>query len=144
MRVYGDGKNIRDWLYVEDHTHAIALVLERGRPGETYNVGGECERTNLEVVEAICRIVDELRPGLPHAPCRSLMTFVPDRPGHDRRYAIDTAKIRRELGWAPTEKFETGLKRTISWYLEHPDWVARVASGSYRERIGLNVKAASV
>jgi dTDP-glucose 4,6-dehydratase len=138
LPVYGDGKNVRDWLYVEDHTRAIARVLERGEPGETYNIGGDCERTNLQVVEAICRTVDELRPKLPHAPCRSLLTFVPDRPGHDRRYAIDTAKIRRALGWAPQEDFESGLSRTVAWYLDNPKWVARVASGSYRrERRGL-------
>ena len=136
LPVYGDGKNIRDWLYVEDHARAIALVLDAGRPGETYNVGGDCERTNLEVVEAICRTVDALRPGLPHRPCRSLMTFVADRPGHDRRYAIDTAKIRRELGWRPQEDFESGLTRTVAGIWRTPSgsrgWPrgATAASGS--------------
>ena len=144
LPVYGDGRNVRDWLYVEDHARALASVLDRGRPGETYNVGGECERTNLEVVEAICRTVDALRPGLPHAPCRSLLTFVADRPGHDRRYAIDTTKIGRELGWKPVEDFESGLSRTVRWFLENAEWVARVGSGSYRrERLGLTPAAAA-
>ena len=137
LPVYGDGKNIRDWLYVEDHTRALTLVLNQGKPGETYNVGGDCERTNLQVVEAICQAVDTLKPGLPHHPCKSLLTFVADRPGHDRRYAIDTTKIRRELGWAPRENFESGLSRTVAWYLENLNWVGRVASGSYRQRLGL-------
>ncbi len=144
LPVYGDGKNIRDWLYVEDHARALALVLDKGKAGETYNIGGDCERTNLQVVEAICRTVDALRPDLPHRPCRSLLTFVADRPGHDRRYAIDTSKIRRELGWKPEEDFESGLTRTVAWYLQNPIWLARVASGSYRrERIGLDPGAAT-
>ncbi len=144
LPVYGDGQNIRDWLYVEDHARALWLVLNKGKPGETYNVGGDCERTNLQVVEAICRTVDELRPGLSHSPCKSLVTYVTDRPGHDRRYAIDTAKIRRELGWKPEENFESGLKRTIAWYLENTAWLEGIASGSYRrERLGLNVDAAT-
>jgi len=144
LPVYGDGQNIRDWLYVEDHARALWLVLNQGKPGETYNVGGDCERTNLQVVEAICRTVDELRPGLPHSPCKSLVTFVTDRPGHDRRYAIDTAKIRKELGWSPEENFESGLRRTIAWYLDNTPWLERIASGSYRrERLGLNVGAAT-
>ena len=118
--------------------------MDQGKAGETYNIGGDCERTNLQVVEAICRTVNELRPDLPHRPCRSLLTFVADRPGHDRRYAIDTSKIRRELGWAPEEDFESGLTRTVAWYLQNPTWVARVASGSYRrERIGLDPGAAT-
>jgi dTDP-glucose 4,6-dehydratase len=138
LPVYGDGRNVRDWLYVEDHARAIARALEAGRPGEVYNVGGDCERTNLEVVEAICDAVDALRPGLPHAPCRSLIAFVADRPGHDRRYAIDAGKARRELGWRPEEDFASGLARTVRWYIDHPEWVARVTSGSYRrERLGL-------
>jgi len=143
LPVYGDGGNVRDWLYVEEHCRALMRVLEAGEPGETYNIGGDSERTNLQVVEAICAAVDELRPGLPHAPCRSLVTFVKDRPGHDRRYAMDTTKISRELGWRPRVDFETGLKETVRWYLEHPDWVERVSSGSYRrERLGLSLAAA--
>jgi dTDP-glucose 4,6-dehydratase len=139
LPVYGDGRNVRDWLFVEDHARAILRVLEAGRPGETYNVGGDAERANIEVVEAICDAVDRLRPGLPHAPCRSLITYVRDRPGHDRRYAIDASKIRRELGWRPTRDFEAGLEETVRWYLENPRWVERISSGSYRrERLGLD------
>lgn len=138
LPVYGDGQNVRDWLYVDDHCRAIRRVLAQGRPGEVYNIGGNCERTNLEVVHAICAAVDRLRPGLPHAPSASLIRFVPDRPGHDRRYAIDTTKIERELGWRPEETFETGLVRTVRWYLDNPPWIQRVASGEYqRERLGL-------
>jgi dTDP-glucose 4,6-dehydratase len=142
--VYGDGQNVRDWLYVEDHARALWRALEAGRPGETYNIGGESERTNLQVVEAICDAVDELRPGLPHAPCRGLVTFVADRPGHDRRYAIDAAKIRRELGWRPAEDFASGLRRTVRWYLDNAGWVERAASGTYRgERLGLSAMSAT-
>jgi dTDP-glucose 4,6-dehydratase len=138
LPVYGDGQNTRDWLFVEDHCRAITTVLERGRPGEVYNVGGDSERTNLEVVHAICASVDELRPGLAHSPCSSLITFVKDRPGHDRRYAIDAGKIRSELGWTPSVTFEEGLRRTVQWYLENPAWVESVTSGRYRrERLGL-------
>jgi dTDP-glucose 4,6-dehydratase len=138
LPVYGDGQNVRDWLYVEDHCEAIERVLAAGRPGRTYNVGGEAERTNLQVVRAICDAVDAERPDLPHRPCGSLLKFVPDRPGHDRRYAIDTARIGRELGWRPTVSFEEGLRRTVAWYLDNPGWVERVTSGSYRrERLGL-------
>jgi dTDP-glucose 4,6-dehydratase len=138
LPVYGDGQQIRDWLYVEDHCRAIRLVLARGTPGHVYNVGGDSERANLDVVRRIASLVDQLRPGLPHAPCASLITYVADRPGHDRRYAIDASKIRRELGWHPRESFESGLERTVRWYLEHPDWVQHVASGKYRrERLGL-------
>jgi dTDP-glucose 4,6-dehydratase len=138
LPVYGDGQNIRDWLYVEDHCRAIRRVLEGGRPGEVYNVGGSCERTNLEVVETICLTVDELRPGLAHAPCRRLIQYVTDRPGHDRRYAMDTTKIERELGWKPREDFASGLRLTVKWYLDNGEWVERVGSGRYRrERLGL-------
>jgi dTDP-glucose 4,6-dehydratase len=138
LPVYGDGQNVRDWLFVEDHCRALWRVLTAGRPGETYNIGGNCEQKNLDVVQTICRIVDELRPGLPHAPCSSLIEFVKDRPGHDRRYAIDAAKIRRELGWKPEHDFASGMRRTVQWYLDNPKWVARVASGEYqRERLGL-------
>jgi len=138
LPVYGDGGQVRDWLYVEDHCRAVRAVLARGIPGETYNVGGDCERTNLDVVRTITAIVDRLCADLPHCPCSSLITFVADRPGHDRRYAIDAGKIRRQLGWEPKEDFQSGLERTVRWYLENPDWVERVTSGKYRrERLGL-------
>lgn len=138
LPVYGDGQQVRDWLFVEDHCQAIRLVLARGTPGETYNIGGHSEQTNLAIVRAICRTIDRLRPGLPHAPCESLITFVADRPGHDRRYAVDTSKIQRELGWRPAESFESGLLRTVQWYLDNRGWVERVTSGKYRrERLGL-------
>jgi len=138
LPVYGDGLNVRDWLYVEDHCRGLRAVLSGGRPGEVYNLGGNSERTNLELVEMICATVDRLRPDLPHAPCRSLITFVQDRPGHDRRYAIDAAKIRRELGWEPRQDLDTGLAKTVEWYLSNSTWVQRVASGVYRrERLGL-------
>jgi dTDP-glucose 4,6-dehydratase len=138
LPVYGDGGNVRDWLFVEDHCLAIRRVLEAGRPGETYNVGGNSERTNLEVVRAICDAVERLRPGLAHSPCHDLVRHVPDRPGHDRRYAIDASKIARELGWSPRVDFETGIAETVRWYLENPEWVDRVTSGAYRGgRLGL-------
>jgi dTDP-glucose 4,6-dehydratase len=138
LPVYGDGLNVRDWLFVEDHCRAIRRVLEAGQIGEVYNIGGDSERTNRQVVEAICATVDELQPHLPHAPCRSLMTSVPDRPGHDRRYAMDTTKIGTELGWKPRVSFEDGLRQTVQWYLENGDWVRGVTSGAYqRERLGL-------
>ena len=138
LPVYGDGQNVRDWLFVEDHCRAILRVLQSGRCGEVYNIGGNCERSNLDVVHAICSLVDELRPGLPHAPCSSLVTFVKDRPGHDLRYAIDAAKIQGELGWQPQHDFESGLRQTVRWYLDNPRWVQRVTSGVYRrERLGL-------
>ena len=139
LPVYGDGLNIRDWLFVEDHCRALWTVLNSGRVGEEYSVGGDCERTNLQIVHAICDTIDRLRPGLPHAPCRSKITYVKDRPGHDRRYAMDASKLQRELGWRPQESFETGLERTIRWYLDQPTWVERVTSGKYRrERLGLS------
>lgn len=137
LPVYGDGQQVRDWLFVDDHCRAIQAVLEGGAPGQTYNVGGNCERKNLDVVEAICSLVDSLRPGLPHAPCASLIAYVRDRPGHDRRYAIDASKIARELGWHPSETFESGLRTTVKWYLDNAWWVDRVTSGVYRrERLG--------
>ncbi|MGD9648562.1 MAG: dTDP-glucose 4,6-dehydratase [Pirellulales bacterium] len=137
LPVYGDGQNIRDWLFVEDHCHAIRRVLAKSAVGETYNVGGNCERTNMQIVHAICDTVDRLKPGLKHAPCRSLIKFVTDRPGHDRRYAIDASKIERDLGWTPRQVFETGLELTVRWYLDNPVWVERVTSGKYqRERLG--------
>ena len=138
LPVYGDGLNVRDWLYVEDHCQAIRLVLDRGQIGEVYNIGGDAERTNLDIVRTICAAVDRLRPDLPHRPCESLITFVTDRPGHDRRYAIDAGKIQQELGWTPTVRFDEGIDRTVRWYLENDRWVERVASGKYRrERLGL-------
>jgi dTDP-glucose 4,6-dehydratase len=140
--VYGTGQNVRDWLHVADHARALRLVLTRGRPGESYNVGGNSERTNLEVVRAICAVLDELRPASPHRPHERLITFVTDRPGHDLRYAIDASKVRRELGWQPLESFESGLRKTVQWYLEHPDWWQHVLDGSYqRQRLGLGEAA---
>ena len=138
LPIYGRGDNVRDWLYVDDHARALRLVLERGRVGATYNVGGHNERTNLEVVRAICSLLDEFRPESPHAPHAALIAHVADRPGHDRRYAIDAGKIGRELGWKPAETFESGLRKTVRWYLDHDDWCRDVLSGGYRqERLGL-------
>ncbi len=132
LPVYGDGLNVRDWLYVTDHCSAIRAVLARGRPGETYNIGGWNEKANVEIVRTVCALLDELRPD-PAGPRARLITFVKDRPGHDKRYAIDARKIERELGWRPAETFETGIRKTVQWYLDHADWVARVQSGAYRE-----------
>ena len=129
LPVYGDGQNVRDWLYVGDHCAAIRAVLARGRPGETYNVGGNAEMTNLEVVRTICTLLGELRPGHDYA---RLVSFVTDRPGHDRRYAIDSTKIRREIGWRPAETFASGMRRTVAWYLANAGWLAGVTSGEYR------------
>lgn len=141
LPVYGDGGNVRDWLYVEDHCRALAAALGRGKPGEVYNIGGDYQRTNLAIVEALCEAIDELCPHLPHRPCRDLITFVEDRPGHDRRYAIDAGKARRELDWHAQVDLHTGLRLTVEWYVGHAQWVKRVTSGSYRgERLGLNVK----
>jgi dTDP-glucose 4,6-dehydratase len=138
LPVYGDGRQVRDWLYVKDHCRAVMRVLEDGRPGEVYNVGGHNERTNLEVVRSICSLLDGLVSGSPHAPHESLIAFVEDRPGHDRRYAIDAGKIERELGWRPQETFETGMEKTVRWYLRSRAWCEGVLSGSYRgERLGL-------
>ena len=137
MPVYGRGDNVRDWLYVEDHARALVAVLTRGRVGQTYNIGGDSERANLEVVQEIARLLDELTPdprGSSHA---ALISFVADRPGHDMRYAIDAAKIRRELGWAPQETFSSGLRKTVRWYLDNEPWWRRVVDGSYRlQRLG--------
>jgi dTDP-glucose 4,6-dehydratase len=138
LPVYGDGKNVRDWLYVEDHCRAIRTVLERGRVGETYNVGGRSEKTNLEIIGAVCQLLDELRPTDPVMPHSKLVTFVKDRPGHDRRYAMDTRKIERELQWQPEETFESGMAKTVRWYLEHEDWVRDVTTGSYRQWMAKN------
>lgn len=136
--VYGDGGNIRDWLFVGDHCDALRAVLEKGTPGETYNVGGNSERANIDVVLAICRLIDELRPNAAIGPREKLITFVPDRPGHDRRYAINTRKIARELGWQPQVRFDDGLRKTVEWYLQHMDWVDRVRTGAYRDWIRRN------
>lgn len=138
LPVYGDGKNIRDWLYVEDHAKALQLVFERGAVGETYNIGGQAERTNLEVVHQICDTLDKLLVEKGTAPRRDLITFVGDRPGHDRRYAVSIKKINGELGWAPSITFEQGIERTVHWYLENMDsWVSNVLSGTYKlERLG--------
>jgi dTDP-glucose 4,6-dehydratase len=135
LPVYGDGQNVRDWLYVVDHCEAIRRVLAGGKPGETYNIGGWNEKKNLDIVETVCALLDELCPDDPVVPHRNLVTFVKDRPGHDRRYAIDARKIERELRWRPRETFETGIRKTISWYLEHDDWVKEVTSGTYRQWI---------
>lgn len=139
LPIYGDGGNVRDWLYVEDHCRAIWRVLEAGRPGEVYNVGGDSERTNLQVVDALCAALDELVADSPWYPHAGLKTFVPDRPGHDRRYAIDASKLKQELGWSPRESFDSGLRRTLSWYFQHQDWCQRVrTTASYDGgRLGL-------
>jgi len=138
LPVYGDGRNVRDWLYVGDHCAAIRRVLEIGRVGEVYNVGGDAERENIHVVKTICALLDERRPLADGRKRESLISYVKDRPGHDRRYAIDASKIKRDLGWRQTESFETGIARTIDWYLAHQDWVGRVLDGSYRmERLGV-------
>jgi dTDP-glucose 4,6-dehydratase len=138
LPVYGRGENVRDWLYVDDHAAALILALERGVPGETYNVGGRSERRNIDVVRAICALVDELAPDPSVAPRESLLAFVADRPGHDLRYAVDPRKIERELGWRPSETFETGLRKTVRWYLTNQPWCERVRSGAYGgERLGL-------
>ncbi|MFO1302359.1 MAG: dTDP-glucose 4,6-dehydratase [Burkholderiales bacterium] len=141
LPVYGDGKNVRDWLYVGDHCSAIRAVLERGRVGEVYNVGGNAEMRNVDVVGTICAILAEERPGRDYA---SLVTYVKDRPGHDRRYAIDPAKIRGELGWQPAETFDSGLRRTIRWYLDNAEWLASVASKDYQKWIDLQYRTAAV
>ncbi len=138
LPVYGDGMNIRDWLYVEDHARALLAVLENGRPGETYNVGGNAERTNIHIVRTLCSLLDELLPKQDGRAYEDQITFVPDRPGHDRRYAIDAGKIEREIGWRPEESFESGIRKTVLWYLEHREWTRSILDGSYRcERLGL-------
>jgi dTDP-glucose 4,6-dehydratase len=138
LPVYGDGQNVRDWLYVADHCTALQCVLERGRPGETYNIGASNERTNLEVLHRICDILDQGKPRRDGTPYREQIAFVKDRPGHDRRYAIDASKIENELGWKPKETLESGLRQTIRWYLENQEWVANVTSDAYRDWIALN------
>ena len=138
LPVYGKGDNVRDWLHVEDHAEALTLVLRKGRPGETYNIGGDSERRNIEVVRGICRLLDEMVPDSPHRPHERLIEFVTDRPGHDARYAIDASKIKSELGWQPRHDFEEGLRATVRWFLDNRSWWERVMSGAYRgERLGL-------
>ena len=138
LPIYGDGQHVRDWLYVEDHCKAIMRVLQDGRLGETYNVGGCNEKPNIEVVRTLCALLDELQPRADGQSYATQMTFVKDRLGHDRRYAIDARKLERELGWRPEETFESGLRKTVQWYLSHSDWVEEVTSGSYRAWIGQN------
>ncbi|MFY2567210.1 dTDP-glucose 4,6-dehydratase [Achromobacter ruhlandii] len=135
LPIYGDGQQIRDWLYVQDHCSAIRRVLEAGRLGETYNIGGWNEKANLEVVHTLCALLDELSPRADGQSYATQITFVKDRPGHDRRYAIDATRLERELGWKPAETFETGIRKTVAWYLANPQWVANITSGAYREWI---------
>jgi dTDP-glucose 4,6-dehydratase len=136
LPIYGDGQQIRDWLYVKDHCSAICRVLADGRIGEVYNIGGWNEKSNLEVVHTLCAILDELSPRADGKSYREQITFVADRPGHDRRYAIDARKLERELGWRPAETFASGIRKTVQWYLDHPAWVAHVTSGAYRAWLG--------
>lgn len=138
LPIYGDGLNVRDWLYVEDHCRAILEVLNHGRVGQTYNIGGDCERTNNEIVQTICRLVDEHFPESPHRPHQNLISHIADRPGHDRRYAINFDKIKTELGWKPDETFDTGLDKTVVWYKNNDAWVRTVQSGEYRKWIEKN------
>jgi dTDP-glucose 4,6-dehydratase len=138
LPIYGDGKNVRDWLYVEDHCRALYTVMTKGIPGETYNIGGNCEMQNIEIVRTICSILDEIRPKADCAKYDSQITFVKDRPGHDRRYAIDASKIKRELGWEPKETFKTGIRKTVEWYLDNHKWVDDIINGRYQcQRLGL-------
>jgi dTDP-glucose 4,6-dehydratase len=142
LPVYGKGDNIRDWLFVDDHAEALQVVLENGKLGESYNIGGFNEHTNLDVVHRVCDIMDELLPDSEHRPHRNLITFVTDRPGHDQRYAIDASKIERELGWKPKETFASGLRKTVEWYINNREWNERVMDGSYQqERLGLGEQA---
>ncbi|HEV3207721.1 MAG TPA: GDP-mannose 4,6-dehydratase, partial [Terriglobales bacterium] len=133
LPVYGDGQNVRDWLFVGDHCEAIRRVLADGKAGETYNIGGRSERRNIEIVETICSVLDEFLPGDPVVPHRQLITFVKDRPGHDRRYAIDARKMEREFGWKARESLESGIRKTVQWYLQNREWVEEVTSGNYRK-----------
>ena len=141
LPIYGDGRQVRDWLYVSDHCSAIRRVLEAGRPGEVYNIGGWNEKTNLEIVHTLCELLDELQPCANGQSYRSQITHVTDRPGHDRRYAIDARKIERELAWRPAETFDTGIRKTEQWYLDHADWVAQVQSGAYRDWVATQYDA---
>ena len=142
LPVYGDGMQIRDWLYVKDHCSAIRRVLEAGKVGEVYNIGGWNEKPNIEIVKTICALLDELRPKTDGTSYSSQITYVTDRPGHDRRYAIDASKIHTELGWKPAETFDSGIRKTVQWYLDHPDWVANVQNGSYRDWLQKQYKEA--
>ena len=135
LPIYGKGDNVRDWLHVDDHARALWRVFEQGRVGEVYNIGGHNEKTNLEVVDTLCALLDELQPRADGQPYATLKTTVADRPGHDKRYAIDASKIADELGWQPQETFETGLRKTVRWYLDNPEWVAHVVSGEYQHWI---------
>ena len=138
LPIYGDGQQIRDWLYVKDHCSAIRRVLDAGRPGETYNIGGWNEKTNLDIVHTVCALLDEISPRADGKPYHEQIRYVTDRPGHDRRYAIDARKIERELGWKPAETFDTGIRKTVQWYLENQDWVRHVQSGAYRDWVEKN------
>ena len=144
LPVYGDGQQIRDWLYVKDHCAAIRVVLDRGRVGETYNVGGWNEKANLDIVHAVCALLDEMQPRSDAKPYAEQISFVTDRPGHDRRYAIDARKISEELGWKPAETFETGLRKTVRWYLDNPQWVLEVQSGAYRDWVAQQYQGVGV
>jgi len=141
LPIYGDGQQIRDWLYVKDHCTAIRRVLADGQPGETYNVGGWNEKTNLDVVHTLCALLDELSPRADGQPYKNQITFVKDRPGHDQRYAIDASRLERELGWNPAETFETGIRKTVQWYLENQQWVAHITSGAYRDWVDTHYSA---
>jgi dTDP-glucose 4,6-dehydratase len=144
LPVYGSGENVRDWLFVEDHVEALCHVLVRGRVGETYNIGGRAERRNIDLVRDICALLDEMLPGSPHQPHDKLIRFVEDRPGHDHRYAIDDTKLRTELGWSPRETLETGLRRSVAWYLENRTWWQRHRQQKYDgSRLGLATTAAA-
>ncbi|MDP2022519.1 MAG: dTDP-glucose 4,6-dehydratase [Hydrogenophaga sp.] len=143
LPIYGDGRQVRDWLFVKDHCSAIRRVLEAGQPGETYNVGGWNEMANIEIVQKVCALLDEFRPRADGKPYNEQITYVKDRPGHDRRYAIDARKIHTELGWKPVETFESGIRKTVQWYLDNPEWVAHVQSGAYRNWIGTQYGAAA-
>ncbi|MBE0586729.1 MAG: dTDP-glucose 4,6-dehydratase [Betaproteobacteria bacterium HGW-Betaproteobacteria-9] len=143
LPIYGDGQQVRDWLFVKDHCSAIRRVLEAGQPGETYNVGGWNEMANIEIVQKVCALLDEFRPRADGKPYNEQITYVKDRPGHDRRYAIDARKIHTELGWKPVETFESGIRKTVQWYLDNPEWVAHVQSGAYRNWIGTQYGAAA-
>ncbi len=143
LPVYGDGMQVRDWLYVKDHCSAIRRVLEAGRLGEVYNIGGWNEKPNIEIVHTVCTLLDELRPRADGAPYKAQITFVKDRPGHDRRYAIDARKLEKELGWRPAETFDSGIRKTVQWYLAHPEWVAHVQSGAYRDWVQTQYEGAA-
>lgn len=136
LPIYGTGENIRDWLYVEDHAHALYLILTKGKIGEKYNVGGNAEKKNIDLAHTVCKILDELLPQSPHVPHKNLIKFVTDRPGHDLRYAIDFGKIKHELGWKPTETFETGLRKTVQWYLDNKDWSNTISVDAHTKRLG--------